>query len=119
MLQALSVLHPRVQPGARHRQPRLRTIRTQIDPEADLHCALVPPLRSQVREEELKPLQPLIDKMIREDDEKWGPRPAAMVDGAGGSRSAPPALPQAGTSSQLPVPVVAPVAAALPGRQSL
>jgi len=72
-----------------------------------------------VREEELKPLQPLIDKMIREDDEKWGPRPAAMVDGAGGSRSAPPPLPQAGTSSQLPVPVVAPVAAALPGRQSL
>jgi len=29
-----------------------------------------------VRDEELKPLQPLIDKMLAEDDAKWGPRAA-------------------------------------------
>merc|ERR1712146_541933 len=32
-----------------------------------------------VRAEELRPLQPLIDKMIAEDDAKWGPRVAPKV----------------------------------------
>ena len=32
-----------------------------------------------VRSEELRPLKPLIDKMLIEDDKKWGPRKGAAV----------------------------------------
>ena len=47
-----------------------------------------------VRPEELEPLQPLIDKLLSEDDKKWGPRvrnqpPAAEARSEARSPSAP------------------------------
>ena len=41
-----------------------------------------------IRDEELKPLRPLIDKLVAEDDAKYGPRrspaPAPAVSSSGG-----------------------------------
>ena len=41
-----------------------------------------------VRAPELKPLQPLIDKLVAEDDKKWGPRRPSGKAPAGDTASA-------------------------------